>query len=277
MKISPKIDKPVFLDYLFPSRNGLSNSDFESDESFSLKLSENLDILCSFFYSAAESPTLIIYPSTSEDLAAYGDIASGHKVQGVNVLILSYRNDNNKSKKIVLQEFFDDGHILFEQALSWLAKRGCKGPIFLMGRALSTVVVMDIAAKQKDSIKGLLLESPFYELPQYLESLGAPVDSISLGDDDNLGVIETIEEIKLPTLFFHGSKDELTPIQLAEKLQASCGARTKQFFIIPGAKSDDLQQAGGQIYYQTIKKFLDTVSGANTWRQKRKKYKKKNS
>ena len=74
-------------------------------------------------------------------------------------------------------------------------------------------------------------------------------------------------------MIFHGARDALVAIAEAEKLQASSGARTKQFFVIPGAEHHTVGETGGDLYVEEIKKFIDTVCGVNTWRQKRKSHK----
>ena len=77
----------------------------------------------------------------------------------------------------------------------------------------------------------------------------------------------------MPTLLLHGSRDQLIPVHEAEKLQAESGAKTKQFHMIPGADHNSLILVGGEQYFKTIKSFTDTVTGQNTWRQRRKKFK----
>ena len=85
--------------------------------------------------------------------------------------------------------------------------------------------------------------------------------------------MKKIAGLTLPTMIFHGAKDSWVSIREAEKLQSHCGAKNKQFFVIPGAERDNLPEAGGELYFQTIKKFIDGICGTNTWREKRRKFK----
>jgi len=107
---------------------------------------------------------------------------------------------------------------------------------------------------------------------EYLTSRGVDTSSILNLEEQGFGNVEKVEKIELPTLIFHGAKDARISIADAEKLQASSAARTKQFFIIPGAQHEFLYKSGGELYFETIKKFIDTLCGVNTWRQKRRKY-----
>jgi hypothetical protein len=43
--------------------------------------------------------------------------------------------------------------------------------------------------------------------------------------------------------------------------------------VIPGAGHDTVSKIGGDLYFQKIKEFINTVCGVNTWRQRRKEYK----
>jgi hypothetical protein len=126
-----------------------------------------------------------------------------------------------------------------------------------------------------DSIKGLILESGICDTTSFLEALGASGVQTDFTEKEGFNTLEKIEKIKIPTLIFHGACDGLVAIAEAENLQASSGARAKQFFVIPGADHHTVGKTGGKLYIKTIKEFIDTVSGVNTWRQKRRDHKSK--
>ena len=199
-------------------------------------------------------------------------MAASYNQHGINVLILSYRRDNGSNDCLTLEQFYQDGRHLFDQASNWLKDNSCTGALFVMGQALGSTLAIDTASTHSEAIKGLLLESAISQTGEYLKGLGLTIDSINELEEKGFCNLEKIEKIKLPTLIFHGARDPIIPIAEAEKLQASSGARSKQFFIIPGAQHDNLYLIGGALYFETIKKFIDTLCGVNTWRQKRRKY-----
>ena len=70
-------------------------------------------------------------------------------------------------------------------------------------------------------------------------------------------------------MILHGARDQLIPPSEAEKLQAESGARNKQFLLIPGADHNTMISTAGRLYFQTIRQFIDTITGASSWRNKR--------
>jgi alpha-beta hydrolase superfamily lysophospholipase len=229
-------------------------------------------ILAQFYLATEASPNIIFFPSTKTPLEQYEDMAASYNQHGINILILSYRNDNGSNASLTLEQFYHDGRHLFDQASHWLKDNSCPGALFVMGQALGSTLAIDSAFKHSETIQGLLLESIISQTGEYLKGLGLATDSIDGLEENGFGNLQKIEKIKLPTLIFHGARDPIIPIAEAEKLQATSGARSKQFFIIPGAQHDNLYLIGGPLYFETIKKFIDTLCGVNTWRQKRRKY-----
>ena len=236
------------------------------------KDSSSKPVIAHFYATEKNSPNIVFFPSTETPLAHFDAMAASYNQHGINIIILSYRGDNGSSHVSTLSEFYLDGRTLFDQAVSWLSANEFVGANFVMGQSMGSVLAIDAVFLNPDSVKGLLLESAMCQTTEYLNNRGIDTDAIPNLEEQGFCNLEKIEKIELPTLIFHGARDSWIPIAIAEKLQASSGARTKQFFIIPGAQHDFLYRSGGELYFETIKKFIDTLCGVNTWRQKRKKY-----
>jgi alpha-beta hydrolase superfamily lysophospholipase len=238
-----------------------------------MTVAPEVSLVCRFHAAAAEAPTLFYCHGGGESCATFNDEAGNFVRHGINVFLASYRGYGLSSGAPSVSAMLLDGRSLFGQASEWLAGHGFTGPLFVMGRSLGSVCAIDIAHKFDDKIKGLCLESGYAETAPVLEALGVQSAAIPPLEDagfDNLGKITAI---KLPTLIFHGAKDTVVPVVQAEKLQASAGARNKQFYLVPGAAHDTVSKTGGELYYQKIKEFIDSVCGLNTWRQRRRENK----
>jgi hypothetical protein len=168
----------------------------------------------------------------------------------------------------------EDADFLLHETILLAQKKKIKGHLFVMGKSLGSACAIDIAYNHADSLKGLIIESGFCDTLPFLEEVGVDISEKRLSEEDGFNNREKIEKIKLPTLILHGARDTLVPPAHAEVLQATSGARTKQFHLIPGANRETMIETGGELYFKTIKTFTDTVSGVNTWRQRRRKYKK---
>ena len=270
--MSQLIDNAEINSLLFDHKRVGFNATASKATKLSFTDSSDNAIVAHFHSTEKNSPNIIFFPSTETPLAHLEAMATSYTQHGINILILSYRGDNGNSQLSTLNEFYLDGRVLFEQASAWLSAKGYDGAQFVMGQSLGSILAIDVVYLNPDSVKGLLLESAMSETTVYLKNRGIETDSISELEERGFCNIEKIEKITLPTLIFHGAQDTWIPIAAAEKLQASSGARTKQFFIIPGAQHNFLYNSGGDLYFETIKKFIDTLCGVNTWRQKRRKY-----
>lgn len=266
------IDNTEINTLLFAEKRAAFNNASNSAKIVSFEDCSGKTCLAQFYLATEANPSIIFFPSTKTPLDQYDGMAASYNQHGLNVLILSYRGDNDSDDKLTLEQFYQDGRHLFSQASQWLKDNACTGALFVMGQSLGSVLAIDSTVKNPDAVKGLLLESAIAQTSEYLKNLGIAVDAIDGLEENGFCNLEKIEKIKLPTLIFHGARDSAIPIGEAEKLQASSGARSKQFFIIPGGQHENLYLIGGPLYFETIKKFIDTQCGVNTWRQKRRKY-----
>jgi hypothetical protein len=268
-----KLDTPEILPLLF--RPPLDTVGYcpENAEDVVLTVAPEVSLACRFYRSAADAPTLFYFHGGNESCDTFNGEAGNFVGHGMNVFLASYRGYGKSTGSPSVSSLFADSRALFSLAAEWLKDQGYSGPIFVMGRSLGSVCAIDLVHAQSEMIKGLLVESGFCETVTLLQALGVTIAAGEMADPEGFDNIRKIAGIKLPTMIFHGAKDGLVSVAQAEKLQASSGARNKQFFVIPGAGHDTVSKIGGDLYFQKIKEFLNTVCGVNTWRQRRKEYK----
>ena len=164
---------------------------------------------------------------------------------------------------------FRDGGKLFSGVIDWLREKNYPGPLFIMGRSLGSACAIDLAALHGNLVKGLLIESGFADTLPLLKTLGISPTAAGIQEEEGFGNKEKIAHVKIPTMILHGARDQLIPPSEAEKLQAESGARNKQFLLIPGADHNTMISTAGRLYFQTIRQFIDTITGASSWRNKR--------
>jgi alpha-beta hydrolase superfamily lysophospholipase len=221
-----------------------------------------------FFAGKNDDPVILFFCDRIDYEEDYREIALTFSQLGISFLILERPVGDPAASPLSVAEFLALEQELFPQVLSWLTESGYTGKSFVMAKGLGTVVAIDLASKQE--IHGLILESPIVDTASYFKNLGLH-NASDLGSDA-FGSLEKLTRLTKPTLIFHGANDPNTSIREAEQFQSHCGAKTKQFFIVPGGDEKMLNRRGGDIYYQTIRRFIDTVLGTNTWRQRRKKF-----
>jgi len=274
MHISSKIDQPEIRQILFQPPAISFPSCPQQAEDISFKVDQDVSLTCRFYHSAEDAPTLLYFYASDESIASVEDIAIEYNKTGVNVFVTSIRGYDRSSGSPSFTKMLEDTEKLFPLIADWLNQKGYSGALFVLGRSLGSVCAMVTVLNNSETIKGMVIESGINSTIPFLKAIGINTDDLDISEDDGFDVIAKIKEIKIPTMILHGSKDALVPIDQAENLQAFCGARSKQFFVIPGAERNTLVQSAGNLYYVTMKKFFDTVCGVNTWRRQRKSFKK---
>ncbi len=267
-----KLDHPAICSLLLNPPSNFRGDCPDYAEDFDLIISDDVVLSCRSYLSALESPTLIYFHGGSENTDSFNTDAQNFKQTGINVVLASYRGFGKSSGTPACSTLITDAQLLFTRIFEWLRTKNYTGPVCVMGRSLGSICAIDVTLNNPERIKAMILESAVGEIGTFLTSMGLENSIREKVGEEDFKNLEKISKIKTPTLIFHGSRDTLVPISQAEKLQASSGARNKQFLVIPGAEHYNVSIAGGTLYYQTIKGFIDTVCGINTWRNRRKKY-----
>ncbi len=265
-----KLDHPDFLSFIFhpekcnptPLPNGAIDVAIEVDE----------DVIIGnrFYIHDTASPNILFFHGNGERVMDYDEIGPMYNAAGMNLLVTDYRGYGWSSGNPTVTSMLDDAEVLFQETRNWLSFNKYTGAFFLMGRSLGSVPAIDLAKNHEDDIKGIILESAIANTVSIMEHIGINISSTDFTEDDGFGNLDKIEAVTKPTFIFHGARDALIPAAEAEKLQACCGARSKEFVIIPGAEHNTMIATGGQLYFQTIKTFIDKLTGVTNWRKRRK-------
>ncbi len=267
------LDHPEIRSLLLQPPRDYKGSRPANAEDLSLTICAGVLLACRFYFSAPEAPTIIYFHGGGESSDSFDTEAEAFNQAGINVFLASQRGFGKSTGTPSLANLLADAGMQFSLAVEWLAERKYSGVIVIMGRSLGSVCAIDVVHNNPDTIKAMILESSFCETLPLLKALGAEKAAAGIIEDEGFNNLQKIAAIKVPTILFHGSRDVLVPVAQAEKLQAASAAKNKQFLIIPGAEHESVSQTGGHLYFSTIKGFVDTISGVNTWRQRRRKFK----
>lgn len=277
MQTYSKIDHPEIVQNLFlrhgsepcpqPCPAGSEDTQFLVDSEISLS--------CRFYPAGAEAPVVLFFPSPSIPFDSFAALASKYNAHNISVFWMSYRGQMGNGGTPSVTYMLADGTTLLNKTKDWLQQKGFIGPIFVMGHGLGSICAVSTVLGNSESVKGLIIESGICKTADFLLAIGVSAEHAAIEEEEGFDIIKKIEQIKLPTLIFHGAKDPFVSVAQAENLQSCSGAKSKQFFVIPGAERHNLPETGGELYFQTIKKHIDTVCGVNTWRQRRKSFKNK--
>ncbi len=269
MIFPPEFNRPAIAEVLFPEREGFADQEISQ----LLMIDENHP--AQFFQAEESVATVILFPAPNADLYDLEELADGLLQQQISIIIIPNSSWNKESSSpLSLQSYTDEGATLFAKVSDLLKQENIDQPLFIAGHGLGMLPAITAVLRYPISFKGLLLEGPVCDLPAYLDKAGAAQQGSTI--DNAIYFLElemAMQTISRPTMIFHGAKDSISTVTQAEKLQAASCARKKQFFVIPGAETPSeapLCHWAGALYFSTIRTFIDTICGYNSWRQRRK-------
>lgn len=264
-----KLDRAEVLSHIFYPRHQERTPRAENSCDFDCAVEENITLGCRFHAASQEAPTIIYFHGNGETVADYDAIGAKYTAFGMNLLLATYRGYGWSTGSPTVSAMLQDTDILLQKALSWLEEKGFTGFVCVMGRSLGSASAIDLTARHQGLIKAIIIESGFGDTLPLTRTLGIETEGTDITEADCFRNCEKIAEIKIPTLILHGSADTMIPARLAEKLQACSGARSKQFMLIPGAAHNTMITTGGDLYFQTIKSFIDKACGVTNWQYRR--------
>lgn len=269
MQAYNQLDQPEILELLFHPRRQPKSPLPEGAIDIDVEPEPGVVLGNRFYLCEDAAPSILYFHGNGEIVCDHDDISKYYVEAGCNLLVMSYRGYGWSSGVPTVQALFADAELLFTEARRQRNILGLTGPIFVMGRSLGSACAIDLALRHSDSFQGLIIESGFADSLPLLRLLG--ISTADLTEESGFGNKDKIARITLPTLILHGARDQLIPPSQAEKLQAESGARNKQFFLIPGADHNTMIYTAGLQYFETIRRFIDTVTGASSWRDRRRR------
>jgi fermentation-respiration switch protein FrsA (DUF1100 family) len=178
-----------------------------------------------------------------------------HRLLRTNVFIFDYRGyGQSRGTRFSLSEqaTYRDG----EGALAYLRSRQdlAHTRLVFFGRSLGAAVAVELA--RRDPPAGLILETTFSTLKDVARVHYPFVPLFFLRT--KYETIRKLPEIRVPVLILHGDRDEVVPLEQAERLYAAAN-EPKTLYVIRGASHNDTYVVGGTGYFDVWARFLKTL------------------
>lgn len=264
-----KLDRPEILAHIFyPQQEAVTPLPLGARD-LNIEVEPGVRIGCRFYLIDPAAPSILYFHGNGETVGDHDLIGPHYNAVGINLLVTDYRGYGWSGGQPSVTTMFSDGVILLQETRKWLVENGYTGALFLMGRSLGSACAIDLAAKFSDDIKGLIIESGFADTLPLVQSLGLNLNDIDIAEEECFNNSAKIALVTKPTFILHGARDEIIPAAEAEKLQSFCGAKSKEFQVVPGADHNSIMTVAGKLYFQAIKQFVDKITGASSWRKKR--------
>jgi fermentation-respiration switch protein FrsA (DUF1100 family) len=248
------LDHPRVLAVTFhPRRERMSKAD--GFERLEIPVGDGAVIGGRFYAAATNAPTVLFFHGNGEIVDDYHDVAGVYRALGINFMPFDYRGYGLSTGTPTVGALLADARASEAFARSWLADRGYRGRLIVMGRSLGSAAALELAAACGERIDGLIVDSGFAHLAPLLRRLGAPVPEDADGGDRLVGQLEKIRRYDGPTLIIHGALDFIIPIGDALDLQAASPSADKRLLRIEGAGHNDVMAVAGRAYFEAVSRL----------------------
>jgi fermentation-respiration switch protein FrsA (DUF1100 family) len=165
---------------------------------------------------------------------------------GLNVLIFDYRGYGSSEGGPSEQGTYRDA----EAAWRFVTEEKDESPerVVIFGRSLGGGIAVDLAARHEPA--ALVVESTFTSIVD-VGKLHYPLLPVGLLCRYRYESIGKVPRVRCPKLFFHGSGDELIPIEIGRRLYEAA-AEPKRFIETPGDHND-----AGFLYNESYGRMLE--------------------
>jgi len=221
----------------------------------------NVNVNVRFHMNETDAPNILFFHGNGEIVSDYDDLAPIYHQYGINFIISDYRGYGKSTGTPTASTMLKDSHIVFQYVMDWLKKNSYTGTIVIMGRSLGSAPALEIVSNFSDRVGGLIIESGFASTVKLLTRLGIPAAQMGIKEQHGFNNLQKISFFMKHTLIIHAQHDLIIPIEDAEQLQSYCGARSKQFQMVPNADHNNIIMKAGKVYFELIQGFINKVEG----------------
>ncbi|MHA1911424.1 MAG: alpha/beta hydrolase [Candidatus Kariarchaeaceae archaeon] len=198
-------------------------------------------------------PTILFFHGNAGHLAHRLTLIEKLRETGAHILIVSYRGFGLSSGKTTEKTAYLDGEAVMDFVLKNEELKD--SPIIIFGRSMGGGIAVELAKRYKDRISGLVLEATFTSISDLVWRY-YKIPKSSLIMRTNFNNLKKIQYISTPTLFIHGTKDEIIPFEMSEKLYDHSLAKEKSILKIEGGKHEDQFMVAGEEYISSWIEFI---------------------
>jgi len=255
-----KLDQPDVSRFLFHPRPDMTPHPLEAIDCM-VPVEQDVKVNVRFHMNQANAPNILFFHGNGEIVSDYDDLAPIYHKHGINFMISDYRGYGKSSGNPTASAMLRDASTVFQYVLDWLKKNAYSGTVVIMGRSLGSAPALEIASKFSDNIGGLIIESGFASTVKLLTRLGIPASQMGIQEQHGFNNLQKISFFMKHTLIIHAQYDLIIPIEDAENLQVYCGAKSKQFQMVPNADHNNIMMMAGTLYFELIQSFINKIEG----------------
>jgi len=217
-----------------------------------------------FYAAGPNATTILFFHGNGEIVADYEDLGPLYTQQGLNFLPVDYRGYGRSSGTPTVSAMMCDCHVIFAFVQEWLSQKGFSGPLVVMGRSLGSASALELAARHRDRLAGLIIESGFAYARPLLKLLGVDVEALRFQEETGFRNVDKIRHWQKPLLIIHAEFDQIIPLAEGQALYDASQSPEKALLKVVGANHNDILAVGFAAYMQAVARL-----GAKVKREKK--------
>ncbi len=191
---------------------------------------------------------ILYFHGNAGNLSRWGEIAGALSNEYQHdVVVMDYRTYGKSTGSLSEEALHQDGQLFYNHLLDRYPEKD----IILYGRSLGTGIATRLAAQNQPG--KLILETPYYSLLD-IGQRRFPFLPVKWLLKYQFKSFEYVQNISCPVAVFHGTEDEVIPLDSGKKLFQSIPGHSKQFYLVEGGRHNNL--SGFDAYHRGLYNLL---------------------
>ena len=174
---------------------------------------------------------------------------------GAAVLIIDYRGYGMSDGSPGEEGLYRDAEAAFDYLSARPDLSGAQ--VVAFGRSLGAAVAVELAIRRP--VSALVLESPFTSVKE-MGRLRSGLLPVGLVVRSRFDTIAKMPSVRSPVLVFHGTADEIVPVEMGRRVHAAAPGR-RHLHLLEGGMHNDPHPEPGSRYYEVLREFLSGPGG----------------
>jgi pimeloyl-ACP methyl ester carboxylesterase len=238
----------IFLPTKLPQQHEYS---FEYKYSeFNLNATDGAQLNALHFKISNPKGIILYFHGNAGNLSRWGEIAGAlSREYQHDVVVMDYRTYGKSTGSLSEEALYQDGQLFYNHLLEHYPEKD----IILYGRSLGTGIATRLAAHNDPG--SLILETPYYSLLD-IGQRRFPFLPVKWLLKYQFKSFEYVKDISCPVAIFHGTDDEVIPLDSGKMLFQHIPGDKKQFFLVEGGRHNNL--SGFDAYHRGMTGLLLT-------------------